>query len=47
MTSGNFNWLMHVMLVYHTKLVLEKQQKQQNIQNTDSEDEDDESDDEN
>ena len=25
MTPGNFNWFMHVMLYYHTKYVLRKQ----------------------
>jgi hypothetical protein len=33
MTPANFNWLLHVMLVYHTKFVLKKQQKKQNIVN--------------
>ena len=25
MTPGNFNWLLHVMLVYHTQVILKKQ----------------------
>jgi len=26
MTPGNFNWILHTMLFYHTKYVLRKQQ---------------------
>lgn len=33
MTPANFDWLLHVMLVYHTQFVLKKQQKRQNAQN--------------
>lgn len=52
MTAANFNWLLHVMLVYHTRLVLKKQQKRQNAQNAQNENnaqqnEEDESDNEN
>jgi hypothetical protein len=27
MTPGNFNWFLHTMLFYHTRLVIEKQDK--------------------
>ena len=27
MTSSNFNWFLHSMLIYHTRLVIEKQVK--------------------
>jgi hypothetical protein len=43
MTPSNFNWFLHVMLFYHTRLVLEKQaSKASNIE--DKEDDDDKGD---
>ena len=27
MTSGNFNWFLHAMVFYHTRLVIKKQAK--------------------
>ncbi|KAF8904677.1 hypothetical protein CPB84DRAFT_1814337 [Gymnopilus junonius] len=32
MTPGNFNWFIHVMLFYHTKYTIKKQQKKQSNQ---------------
>ncbi|KAF8882530.1 hypothetical protein CPB84DRAFT_1871142 [Gymnopilus junonius] len=34
MTPGNFNWFIHVMLFYHTKYTIKKQQKKQSNQET-------------
>ncbi|KAF8899471.1 hypothetical protein CPB84DRAFT_1681299, partial [Gymnopilus junonius] len=34
MTPENFNWFIHVMLFYHTKYTIKKQQKKQSNQET-------------
>ena len=44
MTPSNFNWFLHVMLFYHTRLVIEKQRKKNS--EIDEEDEEDDEDDE-
>ena len=48
MTPGNFNWFMHVMLYYHTKHVLRKQnlKKEKEKEKEDQEIQDDDSNDE-
>jgi hypothetical protein len=45
MTPSNFNWFLHVMLFYHTRLVLEKQaSKTSNVEEKDHDDDDDDDD---
>ena len=44
MTPSNFNWFLHVMLFYHTRLVIKKQRKKNS--EIDEEDEEDKEDDE-
>ena len=42
MTPSNFNWFLHVMLFYHTRLVVEKQRKKKgDIEQVDEEEEED------
>ena len=43
MTPSNFNWFLHAMLFYHTKLVIKKQ-REKNSGNEEDEDEEDEED---
>jgi hypothetical protein len=40
MTPSNFNWFLHTMLFYHTRIVIEKQAKK----NSESEERDEEED---
>ena len=41
MTPSNFNWFLHAMLFYHTRLVIEKQgEKTTNIEEEEDEEED-------
>ena len=41
MTPSNFNWFLHVMLFYHTRLVVEKQKKKNgDIEQVDDDEED-------
>ena len=43
MTPSNFNWFLHVMLFYHTRLVIEKQRKKNSgIEEEDKEEDEDE-----
>ena len=35
MTPGNFDWFLHVMLFYHTKYVIIKQERKKQEQNDD------------
>ena len=42
MTPSNFSWVLHTMLFYHTRYVLEKQK--QKSKKTDSKDEDEDED---
>ena len=37
MTPSNFNWFLHVMPFYHTRLVIEKQRKDSGIEEEDEE----------
>ena len=38
MTVGNFNWFLHAMLSYHSKMVMEKQQQRSGGDNTNASD---------
>ena len=40
MTPGNFNWLIHAMLFYHTKYVLKKQRYKKQKKATNEQEED-------
>jgi hypothetical protein len=33
MTAGNFDWFLHAMLVYHTKVIIQRQNKKQSGRN--------------
>ena len=47
MTPSNFNWFLHVMLFYHTRLVIEKQSKKKGNIDEEDEEEDEENRDDN
>ena len=44
MTVGNFNWFLHVMLSYHTWMVIKKQQEKMNKSDSNNQSDDDDSD---